>query len=214
MEEFSINTPMRAAAFLAQVAVESRELTKWTETFPSPANLKKGYRLAGSRRPPLPHTLPNAAAWFEYWYGLWTGPNPRHKYDQPAKGLGNTQPGDGSTFYGRGPIQITGRSIYAAAGAYLHLNLLADYSWVSDNLNHPGVGFLTSGYWWVIFKQSSPRGGKNLTQWADSVDPRSPSSVKRVNTMISEIVTGASRDNGSFKARDQYYERALNTLHA
>jgi hypothetical protein len=111
-------------------------------------------------------------------------------------------------------MQITGQSIYAAAGAYLHLNLLADFSWVSDNLNHPGVGFLTSGYWWAIFKQSSPRGGKNLTQWADSVDPQSPSSVKRVDAMISEIVTGASRDNGSFKARDQYYERALNALHA
>jgi predicted chitinase len=211
MEEFQINLPKREAAFLAQVAYESGELHKWKETFPSAKNLKKGYHLPGNHRPALPKTLANAAAWFEYWYGV------NRKYPQPAKGLGNTEPGDGANYYGRGPLQITGRSIYADAGSALGLNLLANPNLVSDSINTPGVGFRTSAYWWTIFKGSirlPRRGGKTLTQWADSVNPQSASSVKLVNTMISRIVTGASGDNGSFGERQDFYEDALNTLHA
>ena len=40
------------------------------------------------------------------------------------KDLGNTQPGDGRRFKGRGAIQLTGRANYAAAGADLGLELV------------------------------------------------------------------------------------------
>jgi putative chitinase len=39
--------------------------------------------------------------------------------------LGNTQPGDGRRFKGRGPIQLTGRANYQRAGQALGLNLVA-----------------------------------------------------------------------------------------
>jgi len=58
--------------------------------------------------------------------------------------LGNTQPGDGKRFKGRGPIQLTGRANYAAAGKALGLNLIANPTSVATN----AVGFKTSAWFW------------------------------------------------------------------
>jgi putative chitinase len=67
-----------------------------------------------------------------------------------AARLGNTQPGDGPRFKGRGAIQLTGRSNYAKAGTALNLPLLdkpelaaapenafriAAWFWVANHLN-------------------------------------------------------------------------------
>lgn len=43
-----------------------------------------------------------------------------------GKGLGNTQPGDGGKFIGRGYIQLTGRSNYTKYGAMIGQDLIAD----------------------------------------------------------------------------------------
>lgn len=40
-----------------------------------------------------------------------------------AKELGNTRPGDGSRYHGRGYVQITGRNNYRHAGSQLHIDL-------------------------------------------------------------------------------------------
>ena len=101
LEEFEISTPLRAAAFLAQLAHESIELRHWEE--------------------------------------LATG----DAYEGRVN-LGNVQPGDGRRYKGRGPIQLTGRSNYRAAGLALGLDLEGSPKRASD----ADVGFRAAGWYW------------------------------------------------------------------
>ena len=83
MREFHINTPVRQAAFLAQIAHESGELRYVKE-------------------------LASGAA-----------------YEGRAS-LGNTQPGDGVRFKGRGYVQVTGRRNYSDWSRRLGVDLVSN----------------------------------------------------------------------------------------
>jgi putative chitinase len=58
--------------------------------------------------------------------------------------LGNTQPGDGRRYKGRGPIQLTGRANYRAAGAALGIDLERH----PERANDPDVGFRVAAWYW------------------------------------------------------------------
>lgn len=58
--------------------------------------------------------------------------------------LGNTEPGDGARYKGRGPIQLTGRANYRKAGAALGLDLEGDPRRASD----ADVAFRVAGWFW------------------------------------------------------------------
>lgn len=90
MHEFHINSPIRQAAFIAQIAHESGEL-RYVEEI---------------------------ASGIAYEY---------------RKDLGNTQPGDGMKYKGRGLIQITGRNNYHECGKALGVDLITNPELLETN---------------------------------------------------------------------------------
>jgi putative chitinase len=126
---------------------------------------------------------------FRYMYEIW-GPTPNQKrYEPPsdlARDLGNTAPGDGKRFKGRGPIQITGRSNYKRYGDLLNVNLIDN----PDRAAEKDIAFRTAGAFWKM---------NNLNQLADR----------------QWYMTITKRINGGFNGLDdrvKQYERALNVL--
>ncbi len=83
----------------------------------------------------------NQLKWFEE---IW-GPTAAQLGYEFRTDLGNIPgTGDGYRFRGRGPIQLTGRDNYQAAGDALGLDLVND----PDQAATPEVGFRTAGWFW------------------------------------------------------------------
>jgi len=102
--------------------------------------------------------------------------------------LGNVRPGDGRRFKGRGPIQLTGRTNYRAAGRALGLDLENNPTRAAD----PDVGFRVAAWYWRT---------RGLNTLADQGDFR-------------EIT---KRINGGFNGladRQRYWARAKTVLGA
>lgn len=76
---------------------------------------------------------------------LW-GPTAAQQGYEGRADLGNTQPGDGKRFMGRGLIQVTGRANYARAGAALNLPLLDQ----PELLEQPGNAALSAAWYWNV----------------------------------------------------------------
>ena len=147
LAEGQINTSLRRAAFLAQLAHESGELRYFEEFADGSA------------------------------------------YEGRAD-LGNTHPGDGRRFKGRGPIQLTGRSNYARAGEALGLDLVGN----PELAARPDVGFRVAQWYWTTH---------NLNALADG-GPRNFDAITRA-------INGGLNGKAD---RDRYYARALQVFGA
>jgi putative chitinase len=79
---------------------------------------------------------------------IWGPTAAQTRYEPPstlAARLGNTEPGDGKRFKGRGPIQITGRANYRRFGDLLGIDLVSD----PPRAAVPDLGFRTAGLFWA-----------------------------------------------------------------
>ncbi len=75
---------------------------------------------------------------------IW-GPTLAQTRYEGRKDLGNTQPGDGYKFKGRGLIQTTGRANYAATGSALGVDLLVH----PEQLAEPELAARSAGWYWM-----------------------------------------------------------------
>jgi len=104
------------------------------------------------------------------------------------KDLGNTQPGDGKRYKGRGPIQLTGRANYRKAGQALGLDLEGK----PEQASQPEVGFRVAGWFWK---------SHGLNELADKGDFRAI--TRRINGGLNGL-----------ESRQKYYDNALKALGA
>ncbi len=93
------------------------------------------------------------------WMTELGGPDYFAKYDGRAD-LGNTQPGDGYKYRGRGWIQLTGRANYTkAAGA-----LCLDYVDNPDMIASPTYAPLVAAWFWNTYGLNALADAGNFTQ--------------------------------------------------
>ncbi|MDY7802825.1 glycoside hydrolase family 19 protein [Burkholderia stagnalis] len=76
---------------------------------------------------------------------LW-GPTPAQQRYEGRADLGNTQPGDGFKYRGRGLIQVTGRANYLRAANALALPLVEQ----PELLEQPGNACLSAAWFWNV----------------------------------------------------------------
>ena len=117
LESQGIVDPVKRAAIMAQAAVETGGFQMLSENLGySVEGLKKTFgRVNGVPDATLKEAISRGVAGIgELLYGG-SPDSPSYKFG--LKNLGNTEPGDGAKFRGRGFIQLTGRANYTKAGA-------------------------------------------------------------------------------------------------
>ena len=126
---------------------------------------------------------------FKFVREIW-GPTAWQQKYEGHKGLGNTQPGDGKKYMGRGLIQVTGRANYGKFAAWAGDPGIIDHP---EKLEQPDLAVLSAVWYWT---------SNNLHKFADDDDIEG--CTKRVN---GPKMLGLDE-------RKKYYQAGLNALNA
>ena len=134
-------------------------------------------------------TIAEESGEFRWTREIW-GPTPAQlRYEPPgekADDLGNTQPGDGFRYRGRGLIQITGRANYRAASSAIGTDFLGE----PQLMEQPDGAVLTACWFWQAH---------GCNELADIPDFKAV--TRRVNGGLTH-----------YDRRKAYYDRALAAL--
>jgi predicted chitinase len=172
MALFGVNTALRKAAFIAQWAHETNELRQFVE-----ADHHKVF------------------SWCSYCQKT-KAPHPAGVQYEGRKGLGNTQPGDGERYKGRGVCQLTGRANYRRYGQKLDLPLEIQ----PELAARPDVAWTVAGAYW------QDHGCNELADRAGSdLPPPNNGSFDAITKAINGGLNGKPH-------RDAYYTTALRVL--
>ncbi|USN16411.1 lysozyme [Luteibacter phage vB_LflM-Pluto] len=176
-ERFSINTPNRVAAFLANVGVESAGLTRLAE------NLNYGAdRLAAvwpgrfAVDPKVKVKEPNAFA-----RSIAGKPEAIANIVYANRlGNGNADSGDGFRYRGRGPIQLTGRANYEACGDAIGIDLLAN----PEALVGPEAGALSAAWFFYRNGCNALADAGNISKIIERINGAPPSDANQGSRRI------------------------------
>ena len=112
-------------------------------------------------------------------------------YEGAAR-LGNTEPGDGRRFKGRGLIQLTGRANYERASVALGVDFVGNPSLAAE----PRYAVLTAGWFWQ---------DKHLNALADLDEDTDPPKIERITRKVNGGLTAVVE-------RDEATDRAFRAL--
>ncbi len=115
---------------------------------------------------------------------LW-GPTPAQSRYEGRKDLGNTQPGDGYRYRGRGLIQITGRANYTECGAALGFDLVGQ----PEKLGEPELAARSAAWFWD---------SRGLNEIADNGDFQTI--TKRINGGLNGYADRVARHEAALDA--------------
>lgn len=165
MSCFEIQSPARAAAFLAQVAHESNQCRNTEE-------------LLSFSAATLIHTWPRRFPTLEVAMKYERNPEMTANYVYANRmGNGDVDSGDGFRFRGRGLIHVAGRSNYAAASDALGVDFLND----PDAMSEPAHAALSAAWFWQT---------RGLNQLADDFqDEEDDEDFRRITQIINGGVT-------------------------
>jgi predicted chitinase len=136
--------------------------------------------------------LAHESGQFRFMEEIWGPTDAQRRYEPVttlSQNLGNTEPGDGKRFKGRGPIQLTGRANYKRFGDMLNVDLVADPLRAAT----PDVAFRVAGLYWSK---------KGLNELAD----------KATDEAFVEITRRINGGTNGLADRQAFYSVARNVL--
>lgn len=119
-----------------------------------------------------------------YWHEIASGAEYEGRQD-----LGNTQPGDGRRFRGRGPLQLTGRANYVKYGHLLGVDFVTN----PDLAQSVEYGFRIAGLFWKLH-------GLNEIADADTEE-----AFRKITRRINGGLNG-------YESRKAYWEKAKKAI--